>query len=102
MLQVRKDLCIGCGLCAQSCPRRAISLPWGQAEIGQSRCNSCCVCLEVCPQGAIVEIIPVPKEKLKTTIGMLKQQTDDLLDRIERLRRKEPGWLHNRFEAEEG
>jgi len=49
-----------------------------------------------------VEIIPVPKEKLKTTIGMLKQQTDDLLDRIERLRRKEPGWLHNRFEAEEG
>lgn len=87
MLQTRKDLCLGCGLCAQSCPRGAISLPWGQAEIDQSRCNSCRLCLEICPQGAIVEIIPVSQEELKTTISSLKQQTDDLLGRIERLRR---------------
>ena len=87
MLHMRKDLCLGCGMCAQSCPRGAISLPQGQAEIYQSRCDSCRLCLEICPQGAIVEMIPVSKAELNTTITILKQQTEDLLDRIERLRR---------------
>ena len=39
------------------------------------------------PQGAIVELVPVSKEALKTTIAALKQEADDLLGRIERLRR---------------
>ena len=87
MLQVRKDLCLGCGLCAQNCPRGAILLLWSQAEIDQSRCNSCRLCVEVCPQGAIVERIPVSKEEITTTVASLKQHTDDLLERIERLKR---------------
>ena len=85
MLQVRKDLCLSCGLCAQYCPRGAISFLWGQAEIDHSRCDYCRLCLEICPQGAIVETIRVTREELKTTIGILKQQTDDLLGKIERL-----------------
>ena len=87
MLHMRKDLCLGCGMCAQSCPRGAISLPWGQAEINQNRCDSCRLCLQVCPQGAIVELIPVSQEEVKATVSSLKQRTDDLLARIERLRR---------------
>ena len=87
MLQVRKDLCLGCGLCAQSCPRGAISLLWGQAEIDQNRCNSCRLCVEVCPQGAIVERIPVSEEKLRATVASLSQQTVELLEWIERLKR---------------
>jgi ferredoxin len=86
MLKVRKDLCLGCGLCAQNCRQQAIQLPWGQAEIDQSKCNLCRVCLEVCPQGAIVEKVPVSKGELETTVAALKQKTDDLLQRIERLR----------------
>ena len=86
MLQVRNDLCLGCGICAQSCPRGAISLLWGQAEIDQSRCNSCGLCLDLCPQGAIVEVVPVSREDLKDTVSSLKRQTDDLLARVERLR----------------
>ncbi|HUV57049.1 MAG TPA: 4Fe-4S binding protein [Dehalococcoidales bacterium] len=40
MLQVRKDLCLGCGLCAQNCPQQAISLLWGQAEIEPEQMQS--------------------------------------------------------------
>jgi Fe-S-cluster-containing hydrogenase component 2 len=87
MLQVRNDLCLGCGICAQGCPRGAISLLWGQAEIDQSRCNSCGLCLDLCPQGAIVKVVPVSREELKDTISNLKHQADDLLVRIDRLRR---------------
>ena len=86
MLQVRKDLCLGCGLCAQNCPQQAIWFLWGQAEIDQSRCNLCRLCLEVCPQGAIVDKVPVSKDELQTIVATLKQTADDLMERIERLR----------------
>jgi len=88
MLRVRKDLCFGCGLCFESCPRQAISIVSTIAEIHQSRCNQCRLCLEVCPQGAIVEIAPVLEADLATTVGSLKQKTDDLMRRIEKLRRQ--------------
>jgi len=85
MLQIRKDLCLGCGLCAGNCPLQAISLLWSHAEIDQSRCNQCRLCVEVCPQGAIGEVVPVSRKELETTVVSLKQKTDDLIKRIERL-----------------
>ena len=86
MLQIRKDLCLGCGLCADSCPQQAISLIWTYAGIDQSRCNQCRLCLEVCPQRAIIEMVPVSKNELETTVVSLKQKTNDLIERIERLK----------------
>ena len=86
MLQIRKGVCLGCGVCIQSCPLQAISLIWDQAVIDQSRCNQCRLCLEVCPQGAIAEMVPVSKNELETTVISLKQKTNDLIERIERLR----------------
>jgi len=88
MLQVRKDLCLGCGLCAQNCPQQAISLLWGQAEIDQSKCNLCHLCLEVCPQDAIVDKVPVSEDELQATLVTLKQRADELVTRIERLKSK--------------
>lgn len=88
MLQVRKDLCLGCGLCANNCPQQAISLLSGQAEIEQNRCNHCGLCLNVCPQGAIVELAPVLKSELKATITGLKSKTDGIIARIDKLKEK--------------
>ena len=86
MLQVRKDLCLGCGLCAQNCPRQAIWLLEGQAEIDQNRCDLCHLCIEICPQGAIVDTVPVSKDELQATVITLKQRTENLIGRIEGLR----------------
>lgn len=86
MLKIRKDLCRGCGLCAENCPAAAISICWGQAVIDQSRCNHCRLCLDVCPQGAIVELVPVSKTELQATLSSLKAKTDSLIERIESLK----------------
>ncbi|HEY79262.1 MAG TPA: 4Fe-4S binding protein [Dehalococcoidia bacterium] len=86
VLRVRKDLCLGCGLCAESCPRQAISLPSGQAQIDQNRCNRCGLCLDVCPQGAITELTPVSRRELQAAVTGLKDRTEDILARIERLK----------------
>ncbi len=85
LLKVNKDLCVGCGLCAESCPRGAISLFWGQAEIDPSRCNSCRQCVDICPQAAIMEFVPISEAELKDVIASLKEKADHLLARIERL-----------------
>ena len=89
MIRVRKDLCLGCGLCVESCPQQAIWLLWGQAEIDQNRSNQCRLCLTVCPQGAIVELVPVSKGELQATIISLKQKTSDLIEKIENLKRRQ-------------
>ena len=88
MLRVRNDLCIGCGLCIESCPREAISVQSGQAEIDQARCNCCGICLDVCPQGAIVKLVPVSHDELEATISSLKQRANELTERIGSLRRR--------------
>lgn len=88
MLKVRRELCLGCGLCAENCPTGAISLRWGQATIDRSQCNDCRLCLVICPQGAIVELAPTSKEELQATVTSLRQKTSDLIERIENLTRK--------------
>jgi len=85
ILQVRKDLCLGCGLCAESCPQQAISLQPGQAKIVQNRCNHCGLCIDVCPQGAIVKVTPVSRRELKDTVDGLKDRAEDIIARIEKL-----------------
>jgi NADH-quinone oxidoreductase subunit F len=47
--------CIGCTLCAQSCPADAIPFtPYSRHWIDDERCTRCDTCREVCPETAVV------------------------------------------------
>ena len=87
MIRVKKDLCVGCGLCATNCPEQAISVISGQAEIDENRCRECYTCIKVCPQGAIIKQIPISYKDLQTTVGSLKQKTEDIIKRIDKMKK---------------
>ena len=84
-LHVREDLCLGCGVCAKTCHRQAITLVGGRAVIEKHRCDLCRLCIQACPQGAIVDEVPVSKEELQATVATLRHRTAALLERIEKL-----------------
>jgi ferredoxin len=94
VLRVKKELCLGCGICASNCPEQAISVRSGWAEIDESRCRECYTCVKVCPQGAITELTSVSHKELRNTVASLKEKTEDLIKRIEKIRQsrhdKEP------------
>jgi ferredoxin len=86
VLQIKKELCLGCGLCASNCPEQAITISSGQAEIDTNRCHECRICVRVCPQGAIIERAPISNKELQITVASLKQKTEELIKRIETIK----------------
>ena len=52
MLKVDEKLCIGCGICEDSCPFGAINIEDGLAVIGDT-CNLCGACVESCEVEAL-------------------------------------------------
>ena len=51
--KVKAALCEGCGICAEVCSPRAISMADRAPSFDYSRCIRCYCCQEMCPQGAI-------------------------------------------------
>ena len=47
--------CVGCGICAKSCPGQAIAMtaPGKKARISQKACIHCYCCHKLCPQKAV-------------------------------------------------
>lgn len=52
MLKVSKELCIGCGICVDSCPFGAIEIEDGLAVVGDT-CTLCGACVETCEVEAL-------------------------------------------------
>lgn len=50
---IRKKDCIGCGRCAEICPKQIITIQNGKAVIRTASCIRCFCCHEVCPARAI-------------------------------------------------
>lgn len=57
---VDRKKCIGCGRCAEICPRHTIAVSGGRARIGAKDCIRCFCCHEMCPAKAIeVRKLPI-------------------------------------------
>ncbi len=50
---IKKESCVGCGICADACPFAAIELTNGQAFMSD-KCVQCGACVKTCPMEAIV------------------------------------------------
>jgi len=62
--QVNESLCVGCRLCVDVCPVKAITIS-DIAKIDVDLCTGCGACVNVCKKGAIVE---VPVETVKENV----------------------------------
>ena len=71
MLQVEKELCIGCGACEESCPFGAIEVVDGCAVVGEN-CTLCGTCVDACEVEAlsIDEVDTVPGVNLEEWSGI--------------------------------
>lgn len=52
---VHRDLCISCGICAESCPVKAIEMVDGYPKIDYTTCINCLCCNESCSAGAVYQ-----------------------------------------------
>ncbi len=50
---VNRKKCVGCGVCARSCPRHTITIDNKIAHIHRDECIKCYCCSELCPKGAV-------------------------------------------------
>lgn len=62
--RLKRDLCIGCGLCGRICPAKAIAMVDGRPKINTTSCIRCFCCQEFCPKGAMRVHRPLPARLL--------------------------------------
>lgn len=63
---VDSSKCGFCGLCASSCPYRAISIESEEIIIDQFNCKACGVCVAVCPTKAVEMKIDTTEKMMRT------------------------------------
>ncbi len=50
---LKRDMCVGCGICAGICPAKAITIEKKKAKIDRKKCIRCFCCQEFCPKSAM-------------------------------------------------
>ena len=50
---INKNVCVGCGICAKSCPKKTIEIKNKKASINKKGCIRCFCCQELCPHKAV-------------------------------------------------
>jgi electron transport complex protein RnfB len=59
--------CIGCGICAKSCPVKCIEIADNLAVIDREKCINCGICAAKCPTHSIVDkVVARPKAFIGT------------------------------------
>ena len=51
--KLKRNECVGCGVCRDICPAKAIKIEKGKAVIDRQLCIRCFCCQEFCPKGAM-------------------------------------------------
>ena len=65
--QIMREVCVGCGECAKTCPRHTIRIEGCKAVIDYAGCIRCYCCHELCPRKAIRFVRrPVPRSGIRS------------------------------------
>jgi len=83
IIEINQETCNKCGICADECPRRIITLPDGDfpqlLAVAEAACNGCGHCVAVCPRGSLshrdspLEVSPKIQDGLKINPEQLEQ-----------------------------
>jgi len=50
---IDENRCVGCAICVEGCPAKAISMKNGKAKINMDKCIRCGKCHDICSQNAV-------------------------------------------------
>lgn len=66
---IDEELCVGCGVCVESCPAEAIVMEESLAVLDMESCLRCGICHDVCPVGAVEHDSKLTERDVNDQVG---------------------------------